>query len=224
MTQRISHHVPAELLLDYASGSLSEAWSLVVATHLALCPSCRAAFEEIEAVGGELMEIETPSTMAEDAFELLMLKVDKDGEQSDAARPSGTGRDGGDMPRVLPEPLRSYLGGDLHSLKWKSFGVGVSQIPIATGDGLKARLLRVPAGKPVPQHGHRGPELTLVLAGSFSTCQGDFHRGDIEIANEDVEHQPVAGAGEDCICLAVTDAPLRFQSLAARLVQPFLGI
>jgi len=33
-----------------------------------------------------------------------------------------------------------------------------------------------------------------------------------------------AGAEKDCICPAVTDGPLRFKSLAARLVQPLLGI
>ena len=48
--------------------------------------------------------------------------------------------------------------------------------------------------------------------------------GDLEEADETVEHQPVAGAGEDCICLAVTDAPLRFKSRFMRLVQPILGI
>ena len=45
-----------------------------------------------------------------------------------------------------------------------------------------------------------------------------------EEADEDLTHQPIAGEGEDCICLAVTDAPLRFKSWIVRLVQPVLGI
>ena len=49
-------------------------------------------------------------------------------------------------------------------------------------------------------------------------------RGDIEEADESIEHQPFAGKEADCICLAVTDAPLRFKSLLVRLVQPFLQI
>ncbi len=75
----------------------------------------------------------------------------------------------------------------------------------------------------MPVHGHRGMELTLVLSGSFSDDHGTFARGDIEEADESIEHQPVANEGEDCICLAVTDAPLRFHGIAA-LLQPFLRI
>jgi putative transcriptional regulator len=66
--------------------------------------------------------------------------------------------------------------------------------------------------------------MTLVLLGGFTSLGRRFGRGDVEIADDSVEHQPVADDGDDCVCLAVTDAPLRFKSLAARLVQPFIGI
>jgi putative transcriptional regulator len=67
-------------------------------------------------------------------------------------------------------------------------------------------------------------ELTLVLSGAFSDATGEYRRGDLQEADEDLQHRPHAAPGEDCICLAVTDAPLRFRSLAARMVQPLLGI
>ena len=76
----------------------------------------------------------------------------------------------------------------------------------------------------MPDHGHNGMELTLVLQGAFSDEDGYFARGDIEIAHEDVDHMPVADISQDCICLAVTDAPLRFKGLLPRLAQPFLRI
>ena len=218
MCDRISHHIPEDMLLDYASGSLSEAWSLGVATHLAFCPSCRERFNEAEAVGGGLIAEAVPAELPEDAFDLMLMKMDEDPQQEPVPSQEPI------SPSLVPEPLRSYLGGDLHTLKWRNFGIGVSQIRIPTKDGLSARLLKVSAGQPVPEHGHRGRELTLVLTGSFSTHQGTFERGDIEIADSDVDHQPIAGLEEDCICLAVTDAPLRFQGWAARLIQPFLGI
>ncbi|MEQ8255670.1 MAG: transcriptional regulator, partial [Roseovarius confluentis] len=37
-------------------------------------------------------------------------------------------------------------------------------------------------------------------------------------------HTPVAEVGADCICLAVTDAPLRFRGFIPRIAQPFLRI
>jgi putative transcriptional regulator len=57
-----------------------------------------------------------------------------------------------------------------------------------------------------------------------SDCSGQFARGDVETASDDLDHQPVAGMGEACICLAATDAPLRFTTLLPRLMQPFFRI
>lgn len=76
----------------------------------------------------------------------------------------------------------------------------------------------------MPDHGHRGIEMTLVLRGAFLDEDERFARGDVEMADSDLEHTPIADIGEDCICLAVTDAPLRFNGLIPRLVQPFLRI
>ncbi|MAK77163.1 MAG: transcriptional regulator, partial [Nisaea sp.] len=53
---------------------------------------------------------------------------------------------------------------------------------------------------------------------------GRYGRGDFQELDGEIEHQPWVDGGEPCICLAVTDAPLRFKSLAAKLAQPLLGI
>ena len=45
----------------------------------------------------------------------------------------------------LPEPLRSYVGGDFDTLRWRPLGRGAYHIPIRTGDReTKVRLLRIP--------------------------------------------------------------------------------
>jgi len=67
-------------------------------------------------------------------------------------------------------------------------------------------------------------ELTLVLQGRFDDETGTFGVGDLEIADEDLEHTPIAGAGDPCICLAATDAPLRFRTFVPRLLQPLFRI
>lgn len=217
----ISHHLPEDILTAYASGHLGEAWSLLVATHLALCPQCRKQAGEIETIGGVMLDTIEAAEIGQGAFDQLMQSID-DMPLEDKPHPLPASRR---TPAILPEPLRSYLGGDLYALNWNRLGKGVFHIPIKTRDGnANARLLRVPAGQPVPMHGHRGDEMTLVLVGAFQTFQGHFQRGDIENADPSVEHMPIASPGEDCICLAVTDAPLRFKSLAARIIQPFIGI
>ncbi len=218
----INHHPNDELLLDYASGPMSETWGLAIATHLALCPKCRRTVSDMEALGGSLLDTVTPEPMAEPAFDAVMARL----EQTDCEADMPPAAPSSDTPSpVLPQPLRGYAGGDINSLPWQRLGLGVYQLPIATGDrGVTARLLRIPGGRPVPKHSHGGLELTLVLCGAFADATGQYDRGDLQEADEGLEHQPRAMPGEDCICLAVTDAPLRFRSFAARLVQPFLDI
>lgn len=226
MSLHVQHHISDELLLDYASGNLAEGWSIAVATHLALCPSCRDRLSFMEHTGGQLLEAtevkENEPTSADDSWAMMKAKLrDQGPSRAVAATPVATPVD---IP-VLPEPLRSYLGSDVDGLKWKALGRGAYHIPIKTGDSeSQVRLLKIPAGKPVPEHSHGGRELTLVLKGAFTDGSTVFKRGDIEEADETLTHQPVATPDEDCICLAVTDAPLKFKSLLVRLVQPVLGI
>lgn len=210
----VRHHLADDLLIDYAAGSLAEGWSLAVATHLALCPQCRRRLAAVEATGGQLLE----TLDAEPAAGSWAAVRDRLGDPETAVRP---------QPRaaVLPQPLRDYVGGDLDAIRWKPIGTAGAQLRLVTGDrSTQVRLLRIPAGQPVPEHGHRGRELTVVLTGAFRDGEQVFARGDIEDADEDLQHIPTATPDADCICLAVTDAPLRFRSWLVRLVQPILGI
>jgi putative transcriptional regulator len=224
MTAHVHHHVSDELLLDYASGTLAEGWSIAVATHLALCPSCRDRLSFMEHAGGELLEaveIEQASSETESWQAMKSRLAAEKAKPAPKVKPRVAAAD--DV--ILPEPLRSYLGSDVDGLKWRALGRGAYHIPIKTGDTeSQVRLLKIPAGKPVPEHSHGGRELTLVLKGAFTDGSTVFRRGDLEEADETLTHQPVATPDEDCICLAVTDAPLKFKSLIVRLVQPVLGI
>ena len=217
----IQHHLSDELLASYAAGTLAEGWSIAVATHLALCPQCRSRLMHFEHIGGELLDALPPQKLEASAWESLKDQLD----QSPKLPIRPTPRIVLEQTAIIPEPLRSYVGGDLPDLKWRSLGRGAYQVPIETKDNeTQVRLLRNPAGKPVPEHGHGGRELTLVLSGSFYDETGIFARGDVEEADADLVHQPIASPGGDCICLAVTDAPLKFQSWLMRMVQPLIGI
>lgn len=213
----IRHHINDDLLLAYASGNLSEGWSLAVATHLAMCPDCRKALFLAEAAGGALLEQLEPVGGDDRAWEKLKARIEA--EPTPPVQPRRQS-----SQAVIPEPLRSYLGSDLADLKWRRVGTA-HQIMIKTADReTQVRLLRIPAGTPVPEHSHGGRELTVVLTGAFHDHVDSFGPGDIEDADGSLTHQPVARPEADCICLAVTDAPLKFTSRLVRLVQPLLGI
>lgn len=211
----IRHHLSDELLMAYAAGDLPEAFALVVATHLSLCDECRAAAEAYEAVGGAVVE-EAFSDMGVGALEACLARVDGLAQEPRRAAVRRRG--------LFPGPLAEYVGGDVGAVKWKPVGKGVRQAILRTDRAATARLLYIPAGVAVPDHGHRGLEMTLVLQGAFADETGRFGPGDVEIADGDLEHVPVAEAGADCICLAATDAPLRFKALVPRLAQPFMRI
>lgn len=215
--KQIKHHLTEPLLMGYAAGTLPEAFSLVVATHISMCDSCRAALAEYDAVGGEVMLDAEPAEVAEDALAATLALIDS-GKMAEETRPART------QNSVFPGPLQDYVSGDLDSVKWRKVGGGVSQLVLKTSKDASVRLLRIPAGTAVPDHGHRGTELTLVLQGAFTDEEDRFGAGDVEVANEDLNHTPVAEEGMDCICLAATDAPLQFSGLIPRIAQKFIGI
>lgn len=214
---QIKHHLTDALLMAYAAGILPEAFNLVIASHVSLCDDCRAQLSAFDALGGEVL-IDAPAEPMDTASLAATLALIARCGRDDAPPTPAVTRG------LFPAPLRNLVGGDLDQVRWRRIGGGVSHAVLPSSASASARLLRIPAGAQVPDHGHAGLELTLVLQGAFRDEAHRFGPGDIEVADETMIHQPVAEAGQDCICLAATDAPLRFRALMPRLAQSFLRI
>ncbi|QQA43139.1 ChrR family anti-sigma-E factor [Pelagovum pacificum] len=210
----INHHLTDELLMSYSAGTLPEAFSIAVAAHLSMCDECRAQAATFDAIGGAILE-EGRAEMSADALAKALGRIR--GSKPEARRAPPVKSD-------LPAPVRDYVGGDLASIRWKPVGGGVKQALLHDDGVATARLLCIPGGASVPDHGHAGTELTLVLKGAFADEYDRFGPGDIEVADEDVDHQPVAEPGADCICLAATDARLRFHGWIPRLAGRIMRI
>jgi putative transcriptional regulator len=209
----ITHHTPDALLAAYSAGSLPHSYALVVAAHISLCLECRAAYEAHQAAGGVVLESVGPEGLSENLKSSVLDLLDAPA----AADPITYHRSG-----VYPGPVMEALKGK--PPHWKSLGLGVRQSILSADRQGSVRLLYIPPGQAVPDHGHNGLELTLVLQGSFSDETGRFGVGDLEVADQDLEHTPIADAGAACICLAATDAPLRFTLLIPRILQPLFRI
>ncbi|WP_297767906.1 ChrR family anti-sigma-E factor [uncultured Roseovarius sp.] len=215
----ITHHLNDALLMSYSAGTLPEAFNLTVATHISMCDDCRARLGAFDSVGGALIEGCESVAMGTDSLAATLNRI----RAAPVSAPLTQNANTVPTSRV-PAPLRDYIGDDLNAVRWRSVGMGVKQAILTTSRDATARLLYIPAGAAVPDHGHRGTELTLVLQGAFCDEVDRFGPGDIEVADEDLTHTPVADIGLDCICLAATDAPLRFRGLMPRIAQPFLRI
>ena len=209
-------HCPHDdILLSYTAGGLGESWGLAVASHMAFCPDCREAVALGEEIGGVLLEDTEPHSLSVLEAELPIFDLDKmkSPESRDCSIKSN-----------VPMPLRGYVGDHLDKIKWQALGGGGFQHKIITSDNDQARLLKIRAGKPVPEHGHNGREITLVLSGSYIDNGVRYAAGDVSDFAEDIVHQPVAGQEDDCICLVVTDSPLIFKGVVPKLFQSFASI
>ena len=209
--KHINHHIENSMLAEYADGRLDYATSLVVAAHVSLCNTCRAEMETFDALSGAMFQ--SVKTIAPTAkLENDILKAIHTSPATSRQKPVGP----------YPQPVMDALDGQ--EPKWKSLGPGIKQHIISRDKKSSVRLLRIEAGKPAPEHSHHGQELTLVLQGAFGDKTGEFHVGDVEIVDGDLEHQPIAMQGQTCICLASTSDNLIFKSILPRVFQPIFRI
>jgi putative transcriptional regulator len=210
-----AYHPGPEVLMDYASGALPEPLALLGATHASLCRACQGEIARLEALGGALFDSLDSEPLDSGALDRALARLEL---------PEGpTAHEEAGDPRV-PRPLRGYLGTNLDDLAWKQRG-SVAEFALLTGHaGLTTRLLRIKGGTALPQHTHEGSEYTLLLAGGFSDASGHYVTGDVAVADPSVDHRPVADPGADCLCLAVTDAPLRLTGRFGRYLNAFLRL
>ena len=214
--------LPDEWLVSYASGALTEAQALVVACHVSYHDELKKRVADAEAIGGVLLEGVVPARLSIGALDSAFKAIealDEDDETPAAA--AAAVKD----PR-MPAPLADVLGKGFDELKWGFMGPGMKKLMLRTYEnGERLWLLRAKGGTEMPFHDHRGLEFTLVLTGGYKVGDAHYTPGMMEVAGPEVtNHQPIIDEGEDCICLAVTDAPIRLHSMIGRLFQPFIGL
>jgi putative transcriptional regulator len=217
----IRHHIDNATLLRYASGDLDEAFLVVVASHLAMCGACRQAVHLAEAIGGHALEESEAAPVTSGAFDRLMHRIESNSSVPPVKKIADKSPYGD-----VPLPLHRYIGSSLANVHWKMVAPGVRKhdIVLSGNNGTSLYMLKIGSGRAVPEHGHGGSEMTLILSGAYQDIFGRFGSGDIADLDEHVEHQPIVEPGEPCICLVATEAPTRFKGFFSRLLQPLVGI
>jgi putative transcriptional regulator len=188
------------LLLDYATGSLPRGPALVVSAHLALQPQAREFTRTFDAAGGILLDAIEPVDIAQPAW----LEAEIGQDYSNHAL-----REIDDMTHVLSS---------LDQGRWRRNLAGMLTMPLPGSD---AELLKLEAGRKVPEHGHSGLEVTLVLSGALDDGSQVYRRGDLLVHDEDSEHQPGAAKGGDCICLIAQTGGIRLKGPLGWLINRF---
>jgi putative transcriptional regulator len=204
---------PADLLMaGYAAGTLSAPLHSLVGAHLELSPRNRGYVRSLETLKADgLLECEPKPLRNRDSALAAILS----GHAAPEAAPPADD--------VFPVSLRRYLDVGSQQVPWRFRLPGVKEYRVADSDRGEAVLYWIRAGRGMPSHTHEGLEVTLVLRGGFTDPDGHYRRGDIAVADSEVDHHPVADDDEDCICFAVTDAPLTLTGPIARLFRKIRG-
>jgi putative transcriptional regulator len=199
METKISHHPDVATLMCCSAGSQPEACAAVIASHLAVCPTCRKEVRRMQKIGVALFDTLEPEGLAAPAPVVKMRAAEAD----DAEKSEPCVLSAGEIPQFLV----SCVGPCLDRMSWDPVtqGIWTHAIVLSAGASGDLRLIKVEPGKSFPLHGHTGWELTLVLRGSYTDEFGTFRPGDVADLDSDAEHRPVACKSEGCICLMASE-------------------
>lgn len=221
-----NHHLDEATIVSFASGAISSPLAVVVSSHLEMCSHCRDQVQKAEVIGGSLLDDTQEQPLSDRSLNDLLEKLgarnkNRLSEVAEQSTPI--------QCEVLPSCVSNIVKKPVAEVSWKRVGAGVSLFQIATENTDKASseklfLMKIEAGRTMPEHGHGGSETTLILSGSYSDELGTFERGDVADLDEDIEHQPIVSKEAPCICLVAIEAPTRFKGFFPKLLQPYVGL
>ena len=223
-----NYHPSDELLMSFSAGQMPDALGIILACHLEKCSHCRQRAAFYDRLGGEILMDTDDAPVAPQLLDNLLHKIElSDNTAANESQPNSaldsSKESKTQIIQNLPRPLHRFVSKEFNQLPWSGMTSSLKEFELPfSGNGYTAKFYKISAGKELPVHTHRGNEYTLVLDGSFSDKAGDYHQGDFILADTHTIHQPKAANDGDCICFAVTDAPLKMTGFFGRMLNPFL--
>jgi putative transcriptional regulator len=223
----IKHHPKFELLKSFVDGDLPASLSAGIAIHADMCKHCQHQITQLtEQVAESSFEFE------EEFLDRYMVDEQKDLDDiatinfddmiagitaSDDIEVIQTKEDKfisfNNTKYALPTALQSMsLGKTAHIGKLSRARVQLDE------DEIHSSLLHIEAGGGVPEHTHKGFELTLLLDGSFEDEKGKYVKGDFIMLDSNHQHHPVSEKG--CLCFTVANDALHFTKGINKLLNP----
>jgi putative transcriptional regulator len=208
-------HPDLDLVTEYTAGTLPLAHAACIHVHISQCQRCHQLAGQLADLGATLFEQLECAAVGDQRLNALLTRLDEP-VPLEYVRHS-------DHPQDTPAILQRLMVGDFTDLHWRNFGSSTRVSYLQTGDrDHEFALYHFKAGGRIPEHTHRGCEMTQVLQGGFSDEGTNYHRGDFVFRDSGDTHSPRALPSEDCICLVVLDAPLKFTGWKFRWMNPFL--
>ena len=182
-----------ELIFGYSSGNLGEAKSLFTSMYLylnSIAAKKASVFDNMLAQNFNDLEGVQPKKLKYTDCIKTPVSIKKNKNSSN-------------------NPL-SRLIGNLNDIDWKTLYKGFKEFNIPVNDNDSVKLIKMDPGTSVPLHSHNGKEYILVLNGSFCDEYGEYNKGDIQINDQKIKHNPTACNSDGCICLSITENDVVF--------------
>ena len=182
-----------ELIFGYSSGNLGEAKSLFTSMYLylnSIAAKKASVFDNMLAQNFNDLEGVQPKKLKYTDCIKTPVSIKKNKNSSN-------------------NPL-SRLIGNLNDIDWKTLYKGFKEFNIPVNDNDSVKLIKMDPGTSVPLHSHNGKEYILVLNGSFCDEYGEYNKGDMQINDQQIKHNPTACDSDGCICLSITENDVVF--------------
>lgn len=208
-------HPSSDQLIEFSSGTGSSALSIAISTHLHFCGECRVRVGELESTAAVLFEEQSSIPVEMEGFDKLMSRI--------AAEPAAPKTVTKQEPTRFPPMIEKLINRDTEALDWRNPMKNLRVCRLMTDEsGFILGLHHMKSGGRVPNHTHRGNEISVVIEGGFSDALGSYRPGDFIHLSTDHVHSPQADADGDCWLLSIVEAPVKLTGPLGWLVNPFL--
>lgn len=195
----IRFHPSDERLTSFAAGELEIGPSLLVSIHAEACPACRSTVQRLEESHGRDLESLPDAPLRQDALQRTLSAIGADLDRP-AAAPFAPLIEGFRPPAALGgvaflPPIH------LTPEAW------VAHLDAPRLGGWRTYLFCAPAGTALPEHGHQGEELIVVLDGAFTDGR-QFGIGDFAENPHGFDHWMQVTPDGRCVAMISSAGPI----------------
>jgi len=221
----IKYHPKFELIQSFIHGDLPASLSAAISIHASMCPSCQHQisllteqvadlnFDEPSIRSSQSNNIQGSGGVLSIDFEKMIDDITESTEidviQAIAPKTINFKNKSYELPAILNNMM---LGKTAQIGKLARKRVQLDEIEIHTN------LLHIEPSGSVPQHTHKGFELTLLLEGSFHDEKGEYVKGDFIMLDGEHIHQPISSNG--CLCYTIANGAMHFTQGINKLLNP----
>jgi putative transcriptional regulator len=221
----IKHHPTFEFIQSFVKGDLPASLSAGIAIHCDMCTSCQQHVDELtdrfaatsfeETLSDRFIVDENKVYTNVPTFDVdqMIASITASNDIEYQQEKSVNKIKFKNTSYVLPTVLNNMaLGSTAHIGKLTRTRIQLNE------DEIHTSLLHIQPGGGVPEHTHKGFELTVLLAGSFHDDEGDYVKGDFIMLDASHQHQPISTDG--CLCYTVANDALHFTQGINKLLNP----